>query len=492
MSRLPKYVYVIATLVVVSLLAVLGTQAYFLRESFAYQQDELEARTIEAMDGLHFYLVLASQRVRILDTGEVYDKNYTSDDSLFRFEGRVKVDLEMLNNKHYDSALASLRTRQLEAFYELLAETSGIAPGFAERIDITISQECPDCPTRDILNYNLDSLMQKEIAEAGIDLDFDFGIYDEARDAWEYHEADADTVALLKGYRTAYFVKSRNDQDFILVHYPDETSYLLRKMAWSLGATVVLVLLTITAFWYLIWLVLRQKKLSQMRSDFINNMTHELKTPIANLILGIDNIENERVIHNEASIRQFTGVMRKEGLRINRMVEHVLESATMERGELKLALEDVNLHELINRLVETWSLQINAQQGRMLTDLQASEATVTADVMHLTNSISNLLDNAAKYTRDRPQISLRTFNNGSHIHLQVIDNGIGMSRSTLKHVFEQFYRVPTDNVHNVKGFGLGLSYVKRIVEALRGEIRVSSKPGEGSVFELVLPLAAAT
>jgi two-component system phosphate regulon sensor histidine kinase PhoR len=251
----------------------------------------------------------------------------------------------------------------------------------------------------------------------------------------------------------------------------------------------MIILLTFAAS---IFYILKQKKISEMKSDFINNMTHEFKTPIATISVATDSIINDKVISNPDQVRFFTGMIKKENTRMNRQVEDILTIARLDKKEFEFRWEPVDVHELIEEAVQSILIQVDKRGGQIELNLKAANPVATTDRVHCTNLIYNLLDNANKYSADTPQISVSTKNHSKGIILSVEDKGIGMSKSVQSKIFERFYRQTSGNIHNVKGFGLGLSYVKAVVEANHGTISVHSEPGKGSRFEVFLPFLRTT
>jgi two-component system phosphate regulon sensor histidine kinase PhoR len=281
------------------------------------------------------------------------------------------------------------------------------------------------------------------------------------------------------------------DHEMLYLIVPaDSYVYIIRSMGWILGGSLLFTLIIITAFALTVFAMLRQKKLSEIKSDFINNMTHEFKTPLATISLAVDAIGNEKVVRDKEKIRYFSGIIKEENKRMHRQVETILQSALLDQRDIKLNLKEVDVHELIRTGVQNLELQLKTRGGRVELQLDARQHVLCADEVHFSNMISNLLDNALKYSREKPLIRIETSNHRKSIVICVSDNGIGMSRETLARIFEKFYRAHTGNLHNVKGFGLGLAYVKAIADAHQGKIRVESAPGKGSRFELEFPLQA--
>lgn len=241
-------------------------------------------------------------------------------------------------------------------------------------------------------------------------------------------------------------------------------------------------------FGYSVRTIMKQKKLSEMKSDFINNMTHELKTPIATISLASEAL-NDKDIQQLPDMRdRYLKVISDENGRLAEQVERVLNMAAMDKRDFNLKEEVLDIHELIASAVEKTSLQVEKRSGTIKTILEANHSNVSVDRTHMTNIVQNLLDNANKYSPESPNISIRTFDNMDRISISVQDHGIGMSQEAQRHIFEKFYRVSTGNIHNVKGFGLGLAYVKTMVEAQGGAIKVESELNKGSKFIISLPL----
>jgi two-component system phosphate regulon sensor histidine kinase PhoR len=246
-------------------------------------------------------------------------------------------------------------------------------------------------------------------------------------------------------------------------------------------------LLVIAFFGYTLFVILKQKRLSEIQNDFINNMTHEFKTPIATIAISSGVLKNPNVTHTPGRLLNYASIISQEADRLQKGVERVLQMAVLEKDELKLKKETVHLHDLLTTVAEPFGVLLAGREGTLTFDLAARPDAVVADPLHLTNVVYNLLDNAVKYTCNRPDIRIATRNEKNGICLSVTDNGIGIAPEHQKRVFEKFYRVPTGNRHDVKGFGLGLHYVRSIVKAHCGRTALCSNPGHGSTFTVWLP-----
>lgn len=269
---------------------------------------------------------------------------------------------------------------------------------------------------------------------------------------------------------------------------PDYKSVVMKQMRVMIFGVIFFTLIIITAFYVTVHTLLRQKKLSEIKNDFINNMTHELKTPLATISLAVDAMRNEKVVHDRGKSEYFSSIIKEENKRMNKQVETILQAALIDRQELQLKLQPIHAHEVIRHVMDNFALQFQEIHANVILELNARYDLAEADEVHFTNLISNLIDNAVKYSRDKLSIRITTHNNGKCLTIRIEDNGIGMNKETQRRIFEKFYRAHTGNVHNVKGFGLGLSYVKSVVDAHHGRIKVESAVGKGTAFTLEIPL----
>ena len=348
-------------------------------------------------------------------------------------------------------------------------------------------------PENNIVNRldsnRLDSLVKFELRNRGIELVPDYGVFNGSNNSFLITKSSIVPEELIKSrYRTLLFPNDIvSKPDYLILHFPGSMKYVLTSMWIMLLSSSLFTFIILFGFAYTIQVIYRQKKLSDIKSDFINNMTHEFKTPIATISLAVDSIKDPRVKTNPEKFDYFTRIIREENKRMNGQVENVLQMAMLEKGELSIKREDVNIHSIIENAVELISLQVENKQGTLKCNLNAEIPVVRADAMHLSSVIFNLLDNANKYSPEEPNITVETVNFKNGVIVRVADKGIGMTKETQKKIFEKFYRVPTGNLHDIKGFGLGLSYVKAIVEQHKGWIKVESEPGKGSIFEFFIP-----
>ncbi len=334
----------------------------------------------------------------------------------------------------------------------------------------------------------LDTLLRKEFQNNGVDIPFEYGVKNNGNMIFTSYALNLNPQLTSRAYHVRLFPNDALQQDqFLYVYFPKKESFILGDMWTVFGSSFLLILMIGGIFYSSVTTMLNQKKLSNIKNDFINNMTHELKTPISTISLAVEVMKDDHIRKDKTKTDRYLGIIHDENKRLGTQVEKVLQIALLEKGDVKLNIDDVNLHEIIDHVSQNLSVQLEQKGGSIDLILDATEPLLNGDEVHITNIVYNLLDNAIKYSGEAPEITIRTENENHGIKLSVEDKGIGINREQLSRIFEKFYRVPTGNVHDVKGFGLGLSYVRRMAELHGGHVKASSKPGEGSTFEVFLP-----
>jgi two-component system, OmpR family, phosphate regulon sensor histidine kinase PhoR len=342
--------------------------------------------------------------------------------------------------------------------------------------------------------------IDEEFHNVGITGNRQFGVYSKARNSFVivngYFVVEDSSPQVSHGnaatlhnsqYRVALFQRDVESPGYLSLYFPNRTRLVWGSVAWPLALSILFSGIILFCFWYTIRVVFRQKQLSEMKTDFINNMTHEFKTPIATISLATDNILSPIILGTPDKIRRFVDIIKQENRRMNSQVERVLQMAQIDKKDFQLSLDDLNMHDLIYQAVSNFSLQVEKREGTLTTDLRAERPIIEGDATHIASVIHNLLDNANKYSPDQPHITVSTRDVSMGIEVTVTDRGQGISKEARKHIFDKFYRVSTGNIHDVKGFGLGLSYVKAIITAHKGLVDVKSEPSKGSSFILTFP-----
>lgn len=324
-----------------------------------------------------------------------------------------------------------------------------------------------------------------EFDKLGINTDYEYGIYDCTSDKMVYGNYIS-THGVVENKLIKPLRKLDKLTYYFGIYFPERSSYIVSKMDNWIVSTIIL-LFVIIFFCYALFVILQQKRFSEVQRDFITNMTHEFKTPISTIAIASETISNPGIINTPERLFTYTGIIHEEAGRLNKQVERVLQTAKAEMKEIKLVMEKIDLHELLEDILKSFNVKAQNNKGEIMLQLHAREHTIFADKQHLTNVIYNLLDNAVKYTDKPPVITVSTEDKNHTLSFSIKDNGIGIRKEYQNKVFEKFFRVPSGNIHNVKGFGLGLSYVKSIVDLHKWKIKLVSEPGLGSVFTLLIP-----
>lgn len=335
----------------------------------------------------------------------------------------------------------------------------------------------------------IDSVLVSELKNKGVNLKPEYAVYNDLTGKQLPIFSPGYVAMDSPDYTTRLFPDDLFGSPYSLkVQFKNSDAYVLQSMSLMLSMSILLTAFLILAFISALWAIVKQKKITEIRSDFINNITHEFKTPISTIGLAIDSIDNPRIIGNKQQIQYFTQIIREENYRMNQLVENVLRSALLDRKNLKQNIDDIDLHELILKAVNHTHLQIESRNGTLNLHLDAEKSIIEADTTQLLNAIMNLIDNAIKYSKGIPEITISTRQSANRIVCSIEDKGIGISHEVQRRIFDRFYRYTDGNIHDVKGHGLGLSFVKAIVDAHNGRISVESELGKGSRFEVIIPL----
>lgn len=330
----------------------------------------------------------------------------------------------------------------------------------------------------------LEFLLKTEFEKRNIAVDFEYGIYDCMREKMVYGN-----YVLLQGTQRTKASSLPNwstEGSYFGVQFPNREAHILNQMGiWTFSSLVLL--LVIVFFSYTLFVILKQKRLSEIQKDFINNMTHEFKTPIASIAVSAEVLSDPGIVQTPERLLNYANIIQKENMRLKHQVERVLQMAQFDKEDVGVKKEKLDVHLLLQDAIRNCNMLLMEKHGEVETMLQANRHSITADRMHLTNVFTNLIDNAIKYCLEPPKIRIETHDTAKGIHIIIKDNGIGIAKEDHRKVFQKFFRVHTGNVHNVKGFGLGLSYVKSMIEMHEGTITLQSELGKGTTFTIFLP-----
>ena len=345
-------------------------------------------------------------------------------------------------------------------------------------------------PLEERVNFSvLDRDLQAELLNNGIDLPYHFTVAtSDGREV--YRCSDYTTEGGKNAYSQILFSNDPpNKMGVLKIHFPTMNSYIFSSVRFMIPALFFTIVLCVT-FIFTIYIIFRQKKVTELKNDFINNMTHEFKTPISTISLAAQMLTDNSVSKSSQMLQHITGIINDETKRLRFQVEKVLQVSLFDQQKVTMKMREIDINELVTGVVNTFALKVENNGGTIVTHLNATDSVVVADEMHITNVVFNLMDNAVKYKRDDEalRLTVKTWNESDKFCLSIQDNGVGIKKENLKRVFDRFYRVHTGNVHDVKGFGLGLAYVKKVVQDHRGAIRAESEVGVGTTFIIVLPL----
>jgi signal transduction histidine kinase len=505
--RLGKRLNWLIALMTTSLLGVTGVQAYWLQNAYNLKQEKFDrdviaaatevSERLENLESMRF--ISESFQIEPFFT-EKLSPNFrvNSGDSARRTSsgGSLKLTMRLggdtvleFNNSDKKAVLTAYRSED-SSTQDLILESKPedmLKKGM--HLDMVLRKlivhEMRRKNMGNLINQKtLDSLISFELKRNGIDMPYEFAILKD--NAVNLSSKDWNLQQIQ--HQTALFPTDFFASQTLSLSFPNKNNYLLRSMWVMLLVSLFFTTAIIVAFYRTLSFSLRQKRISEIKTDFINNMTHEFKTPIATINLAIDALRNKKVINNPEKIAHYSNMIRQENNRMNMQVESVLRMALMDKQELDLNFTMVDLHQLVLEAIEHVSLQLENRGGKLTKFLDGTGVTLKADANHLGNTIINLLDNAIKYSPTNPQLKVVTELTRNYFILVVSDKGLGMTKEEQKHIFERFYRVSSGNLHNIKGHGLGLSYAKGIIEAHGGRMEVESEKGKGSKFYIYLPL----
>jgi two-component system phosphate regulon sensor histidine kinase PhoR len=421
---------------------------------------------------------------------------YTYSDPQF---GKQVISIPHINPQWQREQDRKLKERQLREVKRML-ETDSLqnTPQGKSTVIENLAEEYGKYgePLKMRLNpFWIDTLLRFELHNKGINLPFSYEVTTATNDSLIFSKASDLTGAKpsfnnITVYQTPIFSKDViNDPGMIRLAFPQKNSLILNRMTATMATTGGLLLVLVFCFGYTIFSILRQKKVSEMKTDFINNMTHEFKTPVSTIMIASEALKDNEIAQDRNRVLRLANIIYEENERLGSHIERVLNIARIEKDDFKLDKKPLDVNEMIAVVIDSMELKLQKCHAATTLQLDAENAVIYADELHFSNVIYNLIDNAIKYSTDNPDITISTQNKNGQVVIKVADKGIGMSRDQQTKIFEQFYRIPTGNLHDVKGFGLGLSYVNTVVKRLNGIISVKSEKEKGSEFELIFQSA---
>lgn len=509
-----QYIYILIGVITVALVGLVATQIYWVDNAVTLKEEEFKRNVRSVLFSVSNKLekIDAAYKIKAHKKGqELFNQRMNEIHSSIK-----KEDIDSTAVFHKNGITYQIHEKQSDDGRVYQKSIQSVSPNGQVGFELSIQGQGPITVSNNVLQNNqpsvlnnmlqdligsryrtirerinkdvLDSLLKAELLNRGIKAKFQYGVFD-----YKGNELIIDSVSNINKIRQSGFYSQLFPNDvmgtphFLSVFFPHKKGYLLKTMWLMLSTSVLLLIIIVWAFTFTIQTIFKQKKLSEVKNDFISNMTHELKTPISTISLACEALSDKDMSSNEEVRSNYIGMISQENKRLGLLVESVLKSATWDKGDLKLKKEEFDLHQIINEVSDNILIQVKSKFGDLHKILNATKTIISADKVHITNLIYNLLDNANKYSPATPDITIETENIKEGLLLTVSDEGQGIKRENLNKIFEKFYRVPTGNVHNVKGFGLGLNYVKAIIERHGGEISASSVFGKGTKFKIYIP-----
>ncbi|MGZ2371301.1 sensor histidine kinase [Ancylomarina sp. YFZ004] len=489
-----KYIWLVTIVLAISLCGMIFIQIKYYQSTAKIKEDQFILTVSKALDQVVEKMEYDDETNSILEGNTPQlNKNANITETINAYRYNIELPQRPGQNtsskaSNYQDKGGYKKANQLDAkSLNNLIKTRSRYPNSRMGYQFEISRLARQAmPLKRRVNLNtIQKLIKEKLLSNGIKLDFEYAVKSENK-----FEKKSSNYFIHKN-KEAYFVqlfpndKYKNTHE-LFIFFPGMHEYIIQSYT-MLIPSLVLSLILIMCCALTVFIIFRQKRLSKIKNDFINNMTHEFKTPISTISLASQMLRDNSITTTPTSINQMAKIINDESRRLTYQVEKVLQMAIFNEGRLKLKLKAINLHHIIENLMPNFTIRVEDKKGNTYQHLDASEDLVMLDEIHIGNLISNLIDNAIKYSKDTPEISISTRNKDKGIVVAITDNGIGISKEDQKMVFERFFRVHTGNVHDVKGFGLGLSYVKRIADAHGGHVSVDSSLGKGTKFEVYLP-----
>ncbi|MBI9037387.1 MAG: HAMP domain-containing histidine kinase [Bacteroidales bacterium] len=467
-----KIIFFIITLISLSLIGLMFIQVHWINNAITVRQTTFVRDVNEAVSNVIF-------QIEKIEMSEQIKNRFTNSTN----KTSILQSIDSINN----SFLEDIQSINTNDDFQKLVKRSFMTQNLIEEM-FNIKQ---NRPIDERINKDfLDSLINTELGKKGINTLFEFAVFNSARNSMIMQKTGKYPEKLLKhGF---VFTLFPNDiianPNYLIVFFPNEKQFIISQMWVLLFVSAILIIIIIVSFALTISTIFRQKKLSKMKNDFINNMTHEFKTPISTVSLACEALSDTDIKKSEQLYSNYIKIISEENSRLGVIAEKILQTAILEKGQLNLKKEEIDVNEIISDVVKNIKIQVEIKDGKIEEFYNADFSKIVADKIHITNVFYNLLDNANKYSPKKPEIKVITENSAKGIIIKIEDNGIGISKANQKKIFGKLFRVPTGDVHDFKGYGLGLSYVKKIIEKHGGKISVDSELNTGSRFTIFLPL----
>ena len=503
-----KWIWILASFMGVAMTGLLFFQAYWIKNAITVKERQFNqlinktlfeiANEVQKQETVH-HIIDEINPFYFDSTVGFYDTEYAIEHDFYFYQKTSGQNINA-NISVYSSDTFVIIDNEKDNYSNRNTNTSNtrypLAPNLRKRIverKIFVNNVLskmfrlnPDIEDR-INPKKLEIIIRQLLNHNGINLDYEYAVskwntilafssnnYSDNADS-EYYK--------IQLFPDDFFSKS----NFLTIYFPLKKNFIYKSLGYMALSSIILTLIIVISFTLTLYIIIRQKRLSEMRSDFVNNMTHELKTPISTIFLASQMLGDKSIPNKSKNIDNLSAVITDESKRLGYQVEKVLQTTIFNKGKLNLKLKETDINKLLTGVINNFSIQIKKNNGLIIPSLHAKEPAIYIDVVHITNVLSNLIDNAVKYCTHDPEIYIETQNIKGYLMIAVRDNGIGISKKEQKRIFDKFYRISTGNIHSVKGFGLGLSYVKKVIDEHKGYIKLESEPYKGTTFKIYLP-----
>ncbi|MCF8335366.1 MAG: GHKL domain-containing protein [Bacteroidales bacterium] len=518
-----KTIWLVTFVLSATLIGLFVVQGYWIRDAIRINEQHFDQLTNNTLDNVVEQLENEEVVYQLINEVKPYEQQEEGNDTVFDYRitktkqkkygfNQYNLNREVLEISNVDSidfnTYFNLSTREPlqlgldERKYEI---SENLKKTFKQRLENDLKTDLSEKRVfvENIVNkliqvdvsienridkHRLDTIIREELRDKGINMNYEFAVVNKKDSTVlkteNYQPGNKDVVYSSKLFPND--VISRNNS--LKLYFPERKEYIFKSTGDMTIISVILSFIVILGFAITTHIMFKQKRLSKVKNDFVNNMTHELKTPISTISLATQMLKDRSIPASSKNVGHISRIIDDETTRLSIQVEKVLKTAIFNSGRIKLKPKELDLHEIIENVVKSFYLQVENQNGKIEKELSAGNSMVKVDEVHFTNVMYNLLDNAVKYSNGKPEIKVETRNVNNSLLVAVEDNGVGIKKKDQKKIFDQFYRVPTGNLHDVKGFGLGLNYVKRMVEEHNGSINLHSENKKGSRFEIIIPI----
>lgn len=505
-----------------SLIGIIFVQAYYINNSFRNEEEQFsfnvrkalsfasnqveknesrdfvfklqslmkEGKNVDTTAIINFYLKesRSNSNKTLLYRNDILEENYKLSSALFDIAGLDSINVKRILNERETKIIGNEvldGSKNLNAMLSQMSTVTEVDKILWESIYKDNVYRTPI--HKRVSREEIDRILKLKLKEDNIDIGFEFAIYSNGL-ATKVKTEDFEVIPK-NTWNVPFFYNKKDKNNYkLFVNFPERKSYILSSIIGMLVLSIVFTLIIILAYGSALFQLIKQRQISEIKTDFINNMTHEFKTPIATINLALDAIRNPKIIDDKDKVKRYLTMIKDENKRMHAQVENVLRISKLEKNELNISKERVELNDLVEDAISHVELIIEDRKGFIETDLTLNKLSVLANETHFTNVLVNILDNAIKYSPNAPKVKIKTERVGNNCFVKIKDFGSGMSKVAQKRVFEKFYREHTGNIHNVKGHGLGLAYVKQIIDDHEGYITVESEKDKGSEFTIKLPL----